>query len=472
MLNYFNFKPFHGKFLITNDLGHYAFISPEVFSSLSKGQLSKECVQYGLLTEKMFLYDGDEEIFLRRAQEFTKLSRRYLFTGTSLFIFVVTGWCNAKCVYCQARNSDAVSCGHMTPEMAEKALDIVFSSPSSSINIEFQGGEPLGNFEVIQYIVTQAEQRALLCGKEVVFSLVSNLSLLTDPMLDFIAEHNISLSTSLDGSKELHDKNRPMRSGDSSFDLLIRKIPQIKASGIELGAIETSTRTTLGKAQELIDTYVDMDMSSIFIRPLTPLGAANTKWNKIGYSPEQFVAFYKKCLNYLLEVNKSGHFLSEGHARIFLSKILYGNAVNYMELRSPCGASIGQMAFYYDGNVYTCDEGRMLAEMGDTAFQLGTLENSYDELIDSSICKAACTASVLESLPECYSYVYQPYCGVCPVINYALEKDIFPKNPRNTRCRIYSGMLDAIFDLLYENDEQTLKVFESWVKGEYTDENW
>ena len=54
-----------------------------------------------------------------------------------------------------------------------------------------------------------------------------------------------------------------------------------------------------------------------------------------------------------------------------------------MELRSPCGAAMGQMAYYYNGNVYTCDEGRMLAEMGNSAFCLGSaLKNDYNELMD------------------------------------------------------------------------------------------
>lgn len=351
----------------------------------------------------------------------------------------------------------------MTAEMADKALDIVFSSPSHAINIEFQGGEPLGNFEIIRYIVTQANVRAEISDKRVNFSLISNLSLLTDEILAFIQKHHISLSTSLDGDKELHDKNRPMRNGKSSFDFLLQKFPSIQAANIELGTIETTTRDTLGRGREMIDTYRSLGMHSIFLRPLTPLGTANTMWEHIGYIPEEFVYFYKDCLQYLLEINAEGYFMSEGHAKIFLSKILCGEAVNYMELRSPCGASIGQMAFYHDGNIYTCDEGRMLAEMGDSAFKLGTLDNSYNELVESPVCKTACVASVLENLPECCDCVYQPYCGVCPVINYALEKDVFTKTSGNSRCRTYRGMLDAIFDLLYEGNEETIHILKSWV---------
>lgn len=465
MLNYFNFRPFHDKILITNDFGKYAFLSPEDFSLLVKGRFPKDSEQNYELAEKLFLYEGDEEIFLRRAQEAIKPGKNYLFTSTALFIFVVTGWCNTSCVYCQARNGGLPSGGRMTPEMADKALDIVFTSPSRAVNIEFQGGEPLGNFEVIRHIVTQAESRAEHGEKEVIFSLVSNLSLLTDETLAFIKEHNISLSTSLDGNRELHDKNRPLRSGESSFDLLADKLPAIRAAGVELGAIETTTRSTLSRVKELVDAYRATGMHSIFLRPLTPLGAASVMWDQIGYTPEEFTAFYRDCLQYLLHINKAGYFMAEGHARIFLSKILCGEAVNYMELRSPCGASLGQMAFYHDGNVYTCDEGRMLAEMGDPAFRLGTLDNSYSELVESSVCKTACAASVLENLPECCDCVYQPYCGVCPVINYALEKDVFAKAPGNSRCRTYKGMLDAIFDLLYENDEETVQILKNWVRG-------
>lgn len=464
MLNYFNFKPFRDKILVTNDFGNYDFLSPEDFALFVRDSLPNTHPSYGELEEKLFLYEGEIELFLRKAQEAAKYGKRYLYSGTSLFIFAVTGWCNAKCVYCQARDGSRASCGQMTAEMADKALDISFSTPAHSINIEFQGGEPLGNFEVIQHIVVKAEARAEVCGKEIMFSLVSNLSLLTNEMLNFIKTHNIHLSTSLDGGKKLHDLNRPMRDGRSAFDLLQQRVRMVREAGVVLGAIQTTTKATLSNSQTLIDTYLALGMTSIFIRPLTPLGAANEGWNEIGYLPEEFVGFYRECLQYLLQVNRNGRYISEGHARIFLSKIFYGDAVNYMELRSPCGASIGQMAFYHDGNVYTCDEGRMLAEMGDQSFKIGTLDNTYDELIDSPVCKTACAASVLECLPECCDCVYQPYCGVCPVINYALSGDVFAKAPRNFRCQLYQGMLDVIFEILQNGNGQDIEIFKSWVR--------
>lgn len=104
--------------------------------------------------------------------------------------------------------------------------------------------------------------------------------------------------------------------------------------------------------------------------------------------------------------------------------------------------------------------------MGDNAFKLGTVDNTYDELMNSGACKACCVASTLESAPTCYDCVYQPYCGTCPVINYALEGDIFSKQQNAYKCLVYKGMLDCIFDILYKDDPETMKILMSWVRNE------
>ena len=133
-----------------------------------------------------------------------------------------------------------------------------------------------------------------------------------------------------------------------------------------------------------------------------------------------------------------------------------------MELRSPCGAAVGQLAYYYDGNIYTCDEGRMLKEMGDESFKVGNVfEDTYDTMAESKITKTVCKYSILEGLPQCSECAYLPYCGTCPVINYALEKDIVPHSIHNYRCQIYKGMLDVIFELL--QDKQNQEIFWRWI---------
>ena len=247
---------------------------------------------------------------------------------------------------------------------------------------------------------------------------------------------------------------------------MLAKIKEAKEAGLRIGAIETTTAKTLSRYKELVDTYIDHEIGTIFIRPLTPLGVAKERWSEIGYTPEEYAEFYRNCVTYILQKYKEGYRISEGHAKIFLSKMLYGDGVNYMELRSPCGASIGQIAFYHGGRVFTCDEGRMLAEMGNDAFKLGTIENTYDELINSSVCKTACTASILETIPACCDCAYSPYCGTCPVINLAFDNDIFARTPRNYRCKVYEGMMTVLFEILERNDPQEIEILESWARGE------
>lgn len=134
-----------------------------------------------------------------------------------------------------------------------------------------------------------------------------------------------------------------------------------------------------------------------------------------------------------------------------------------MELRSPCGAGIGQLAYYPDGNIFTCDEGRMFYEMGHDTFCLGNVfKSNHKNMMKKNECKAVCAASILEAIPNCCDCVYQPYCGTCPVINYALTKDIIEKHPRGYRCKIYSGMLDFLFSKFYNNEEKVIEVLNSW----------
>ena len=462
MLNYFNFKKFKDKYLITNDMGRYAFLNSREFENLLNEKYNENKELYKLLKQKYFVYDTSQIAFSQDAIYALRDCKNYLFKGTQLHIFVVTNACNLQCIYCQAQNGKKVPKGFMDIDTARKAVDVALQSPLSYLEFEFQGGEPLLNFEIIKYIVQYSKKKAK--DKKINYSVVTNLTLLTEEMLHFFVENNIGISTSLDGDAYTHNMNRPFRIGGNTFSEVYNKICYLKEQGIYVGALQTTTHFSLNRFKEIVDTYVKLGMDSISIRALTPLGCANENWKKIGYTAEEFLDFYKKTLEYIIEVNKQGYIIKEGQASIFLMKILEGVSLNYMELRSPCGASIGQIAYYYDGNVYTCDEGRMLAEMGNPAFKLGSLKtDDYNTLMDSKVCKTACVASILESIPSCSDCVYQPYCGTCPVVNYALYKDIYEKYPGGYKCKIYKGILDIIFSILLDGDLTVENIFKSWI---------
>ena len=459
-LNYFNFKEFEGKILLTNDLGSHLFVSQDDFKKIIKKDIDLESELGRQLLEKNMVYDDTNLEYSSLLKHDMCRIKGHVTMGTSLHIFVVTTACNMRCVYCQANNGVTCPSLYMTKEMAEKAVDIALQSPTRYLSFEFQGGEPLLNFDIIKHIVKYAEEHK---GKhEIKYNVVSNLTLLTDEMLNFFIEHNFGISTSIDGPETVHDSNRPFSDGSGTYNKVADSIRRIREKGLHVGAIQTTTKASLAYPREIVQSYKELGFESIFLRPLTPLGKATMNWNQIGYTPEEFLSFYTQALDELIRINLDEGFFKEDHASILLSR-MDGRFVNYMELRSPCGASIGQLAYYADGEIFTCDEGRMLHEMGDHTFRLGNVfENSYLDIINNSVCKTVCASSILETIPSCCDCVYQPYCGTCPVVSYAKSQDIIEKGPRGYRCKIYSGMLDYLFKIILTGNSNVINILRTW----------
>ena len=459
-LNYFNFKKFEDKVLLTNDFGCHLFVSPEEFVCIMNKQVDIESELEKKLIEKQMIFTDSNLEYSSFMKHDIRRMKGHVNIATSLHIFVVTTACNVGCVYCQANNGVSCPSLFMSKEIAEKAVDIALQSPAECLNFEFQGGEPLLNFEIIKHIVSYAELNK--GNHEISYNIVSNLTLLTDDILDYLVEHRFGISTSIDGPKSVHDLNRPFKDGSGTYMKAVSSIKKIQERGIRVGAIQTTTKAALKYPREIVHAYKELGFDNIFIRPLTPLGKATMNWKDIGYTPEEFLLFYYEVVDELIQINKNGRFMKEDHSSILLSRI-EGKFVNYMELRSPCGASIGQLAYYADGDIFTCDEGRMLHEMGDHTFRLGNVfENSYSQIINNGVCRTVCASSILETIPTCCDCVYQPYCGTCPVVNYAKNNDVIEKEPRGYRCKIYSGMLDYLFKQILNGDQETIEIFRSW----------
>ena len=459
-LNYFNFKMFEDKVLLTNDFGSHLFVTPTEFVQIVKKDVDLESDLGKRLVEKQMVFADTNLEYSAFMKHDIRRMKGHVNIATSLHIFVVTTACNVRCIYCQANNGVSCPSLFMSKEIAEKAVDIAVQSPAQCLNFEFQGGEPLLNFDIIKHIVSYTE--ANKGSHEISYNVVTNLTLLTDEILDFLIEHKFGISTSIDGPEFVHDINRPFKDGNGTYAKVLESIKKIQSKGVRVGAIQTTTRHSLKYPREIVRAYRDLGFDSIFIRPLTPLGKATLNWANIGYTPEEYLDFYKEAIDELVQINKNDRFMKEDHSSILLSRI-DGKFVNYMDLRSPCGASIGQLAYYADGEIFTCDEGRMLHEMGNHTFRLGNVfADSYSDIINNGVCRTVCASSILESIPMCCDCVYQPYCGTCPVVNYAKSNDVIEKEPRGYRCKIYSGMLDYLFKQLKDGNRETIDILRSW----------
>lgn len=456
------FKKLGNKYLVTNDIGHYVFLPPALFRQFMEGTLNGGNETYQELEENEFIKGslGRTELIERYRQR-----NSFLYLGPSLHIVVVTLRCNYRCIYCQASSRALEEKGYdMDIETARNVVDTIFCSPSNVITIEFQGGEPLVNWPVVKFIVEYAREKNKTAKKSLYLTLVSNFSLLTEARYKFLTENRVIFCTSLDGPKKLHNKNRPFPGGDSytSTTSWIKKIQarQKKNSNLyHLSALLTVSRHSLKYPKEIIDTYLKFGFLGIHLRPLSFLGLSGKMRKEIGYSVEEFLKYWRETMDYILDLNLKGKNFSERGSRIFLRKIFTDQDPNFLDLRSPCGAGIGQMLYNYDGKVYTCDEGRMT---GEDTFMIGDVKkNSYKEMVSHDTVKSICMASLLDNLP-CDNCVYKPYCGVCPVLNYALYGDIFTSLPHNERCKLHQGMLDYLFEKL--QNKEIKNIFQSWLK--------
>jgi radical SAM protein with 4Fe4S-binding SPASM domain len=263
----------------------------------------------------------------------------------------------------------------------------------------------------------------------------------------------VALCTSLDGPADLHDRNRPL-AGGGSHALTVKWLKYFSG---ELGpssdcgpnALLTVSRASLGREEEIVDEYARLGLRSIFIRPLAPLGHAAPLWDKLGYGPEEFLEFYRNGLRRVLELNAKGVRLKEKTAFLILKKALGGRDNHYVDLRCPCGAGLGQLAYNFNGDIYTCDEGRMLGWQGDGLFKAGSvLKGGYSDVVASPAVRACAAASSLDLQPACSRCVWRPYCGVCPVYNYQAQGSLWGDMPSNARCRILKGIFETVFGLL------------------------
>jgi len=465
-VGFFRFKPLAKDYLLTNDAGDYAYLGAATFEGLLQGKLDCKCGQYEFLKEKGFIRSDD--VGLANVIEKCSSKNAAFGRGTGLHIIVVTLRCDYACIYCHASKSNIWAKGmDMDIETARLTVDRIFECPNPSITIEFQGGEPLLNFDTVKFIIEYIQEKNKKAKKDILISMVTNLSVMNDEILSYLCKKKISLCTSIDGPEEVFNENRKSLSHNNGYKHTIKWFKKIQKKYFRRvifrpNALTTITKYSLLYWKEIINEYIKLGLEGVHLRPLNPFGLARKTWKRIEYTADEFIDFYKKSLDYIIAKNSKGKFFYERTARIFLTKILSSRDPNYFDIRSPCGAGIGQLAYNYNGDVYTCDEGRMVSRMGDEAFRIGNVADStYKDFIKSETVKAICVASTLDVLPGCSVCVFKPYCGVCPIYNYIEEGNIFSQMPNNDKCKINMAILDYLFDKL--RNPKIKNIFKKWI---------
>src|SRR5215813_2960914 len=460
----FRFERRGGNYLLSNMVGDFVVLTHDEFGRLVDLRVTPGDGLY----EKAYA----AHLITRRGQQAQhqllalRLRSRMAFLRqmTPLHLFVVTLRCEHSCPYCQvSRQSTDRSRYDMSEETAQRALKIALDSPSARIKIEFQGGEPLLNFGLIEKIVLAAKAAAPASGKKLDFVIASNLALLTDEHLAFCKAHDVLLSTSLDGPADLHNKNRP-RPGGNSHELAVKGIRRAQEFlGVDrVGALMTTTGNSLGRVTEIVDEYLRLGLDGIFLRPLSPYGFAVKTKQFRRYDVKRWLEFYQRGLRYILAVNKAGHHFPEFYSALILRRMLTDRPIGYVDLRSPAGIGLGALVYNYDGSVFASDEGRMLAEMGDNTFELGHVDRaSYRSLILSDKLIDLVASSLTQCAPECSDCVFEPHCGADPVYHHATQRDAVGIKPFSEFCARQKGVMRLILDLL-DHEPENAPILRRW----------
>ncbi len=458
-----------GRILLTSQSGEFAILDKTVFDDFVNKRLEVTSSDYLDLKSKGFLTHGPDETTLHVASSQWRTKKAFLEGGPKLHIFVPTLRCNQSCGYCQASRAGCHASGvDMTEETASQAIDIMLKAPSPNVVMEFQGGEPLLAFDRFRWMVETTRERACQQNKAVDFVICTNLTLLMDDHIEFFKQHQIAISTSLDGSADVHNRNRPLV-GSDTYSSVVTNIKRCQeALGDEaVSALMTTTVHSLPKAKEIVDEYVRMGLWSIFIRELNPYGFAAKSSKALGYTTEEFVSFYAEALDYIICLNREGAFIAEGYARILLRKILTPFGVGFVDLQSPTGEGFGVALYNHDGSVYASDEGRMLGEMGDRSFRLGSVSDGYEKLFFGETMQCIAAAGVAEALPGCSDCVYVPYCGADPIRHYRTQNDLIGNRATSSFCRKQRAIFGLLFDLLSTANEETMNVLLGWINPAY-----
>jgi uncharacterized protein len=452
------------KVVIVSEAGEHAIVTHDEVVQFVDGQLSPATESYSQLRNIGALIDSNSTSNTRL--QILKLRSKYKempwFTG--LHMMVVTLRCNQSCPYCQvSRQSEDRAAFDMSVENADRALQHIFKSPNPYIKIEFQGGESLLNFELIKHVVEAANEINKSEKRDLAFVAATNMTHVSDEVIEYFGENKVFFSTSIDGPKDLHNANRPYK-GEDAFEIVCRNIRKVQQRlGMSaVSALMTTTARSLGRQHEIIDQYIELGFDGIFLRSLSPYGFAIKTKTYYEYSSAEWVEFYKDSLEYILDINSKGHRFIEYYTTLVLTKILKLQNTGFVNLQSPAG--IGSMGVIYDfnGRVYGSDEGRMMSQMGDETFHLGHVKDDYESIFLGEKLVGLIDESISQSSPMCSDCAFLPWCGSDPDYHWSTQKDLVGHKAHSGFCHKNMEIFKHILAILDE-DGRDAQILKSWI---------
>ena len=317
--------------------------------------------------------------------------------------------CNLACKYCFAEEGEYHGRrALMSYEVGKQALDFLVASSGHRRNLEvdFFGGEPLMNFEVVKQLVTYGRELEKTHDKKFRFTLTTNGVLLNDEIAEFCNREMGNVVLSLDGRKEVHDKMRPFRSGKGSYDWIVPRFQKFvesrKAAGKQYYIRGTFTHHNLDFAKDIMH-FADLGFDQLSMEPVVAPPEED-----YAIRPEDVPVIcrqYDELAQEMLRREKEGKGFTFFHFMIDLT----GGPCVYKRL-SGCGSGTEYLAVTPWGDLYPCHQ-----FVGNEDFCLGNVRDGIvrTDIVNEFKC---CNVYAREACRNCFA---KYYCsGGCSANSY------------------------------------------------------
>ena len=305
--------------------------------------------------------------------------------------------CNLACKYCFAEEGEYHGRrALMSYEVGKKALDFLIANSGSRHNLEvdFFGGEPLMNFDVVKRLVAYARSVEKERGKHFRFTLTTNGVLIDDDVIDFANREMSNVVLSLDGRKEVHDRYRVDYAGNGSWEKIVPKFQKLVQArqGKNYYMRGTFTHANPDFLKD-IQTMLDLGFTELSMEPVVAAHgdpAALTEVDK-----EIVMQQYEELAQLMLQRDKEGRPFTFYHYMIDLK----GGPCIYKRI-SGCGSGTEYMAVTPWGDLYPCHQ-----FVGDEKFKLG---NIWDGVENHAVQAefAGCNVYAREECRDCWARLY------------------------------------------------------------------
>ena len=321
--------------------------------------------------------------------------------------------CNLKCQYCFAEEGEYPGRrALMSCEVGKKALDFLVANSGHRVNLEvdFFGGEPLMNWQVVKDLVAYGRSLEKPHNKKFRFTLTTNGVLLDDDIIAFANKEMANIVLSVDGRKEVHDKMRPMAGGQGSYDLIIPKFQKVAESRNQTNYYVRGTFTHFNKdfAADVCH-LADLGFRQISVEPVVAPESAPYALSEADLPA--LLAEYDKLAAEMIKRKKEGNTFNFFHFMIDLK----GGPCVYKRL-SGCGSGTEYLAVTPWGDFYPCHQ-----FVGQEEFLMGNVD---DGITNTDIREAFKTCNVY-SKEKCKNCFAKFYCsGGCAANSYNFHGSI------------------------------------------------